>query len=76
MKDLKGRFEIKMDAKGRMNLPSALNDLETSSFVVTNSQYQGCRCLDIYTKEEWEKLETRISQLSPLKKEVQAFQRF
>ncbi len=76
MKELKGRFEIKLDAKGRMNLPAAFNDLESSSFVVTNSQYQGCRCLDIYTKEEWEKLEMRISQLSPLKKEVQAFQRF
>ena len=76
MKQLRGRFEIKLDAKGRMNLPTALNDSENPSFVVTNSQYQGCRCLDIYTKEEWDKLETRISQLSPLKKEVQAFQRF
>lgn len=76
MEQLRGRFEIKMDAKGRMNLPSALQDATNSSFVVTNSQYQGCRCLDIYTKEEWEKLESRISQLSSLKKEVQAFQRF
>lgn len=76
VKELRGRFEIKLDAKGRMNLPSALNDSEAQSYVVTNSQYQGTRCLDIYTKEEWEKLESRISQLSPLKKEVQAFQRF
>lgn len=76
MNKLRGRFEIKMDDKGRMNLPSALFDCENMSFVVTNSQYQGHRCLDIYTKEEWEKLETRINVLSPLKKEVQAFQRF
>lgn len=75
--ELRGRFQLKMDAKGRMNLPSALSEVsENSSFVITNSQYQGCRCLDVYTKEEWEKLESRISQLSPLKKEVQAFQRF
>jgi MraZ protein len=75
--ELRGRFQIKMDAKGRMNLPTALNNVsEDSSFVVTNSQYQGCRCLDVYTKEEWEKLEARIAQLSPLKKEVQSFQRF
>lgn len=73
---LRGRFEIKLDDKGRMNLPSALFNCENMSFVVTNSQYQGHRCLDIYTKEEWEKLEKRINQLSPLKKEVQAFQRF
>ncbi len=76
MKELRGRFEIKLDGKGRLNLPSALSASENSSFVITNSQYQGCRCLDVYTKEEWEKLESRIAQLSPLKKEVQAFQRF
>lgn len=76
MKELRGRYEIKLDAKGRMNFPAALCDSENSSYVVTNSQYQGCRCLDIYSKDEWEKLEGRISQLSPLKKEVQAFQRF
>lgn len=76
MKEFRGRFEIKLDAKGRWNLPAALNDGESSSFVVTNSQYQGCRCLDLYTKEEWDKLEKRIAQMSPLKKEVQAFQRF
>lgn len=76
MEELRGRFEIKMDQKGRMNFPSALFDEENSSFVVTNSQYQGCRCLDIYPKQEWEKLEKKISGLSPLKKEVQAFQRF
>ena len=75
--ELRGRFQIKMDAKGRMNLPAALSEVsENSSFVVTNSQYQGCRCLDVYTKEEWDKLDARIAQLSPLKKEVQAFQRF
>ena len=75
--ELRGRFQIKMDAKGRMNLPVALSEVsEDSSFVVTNSQYQGCRCLDVYTKEEWDKLDARIAQLSPLKKEVQAFQRF
>lgn len=76
MKEFRGRFEIKLDSKGRWNLPAALNDGESSSFVVTNSQYQGSRCLDLYTKEEWEKLESRISQLSPLKKEVQSFKRF
>ncbi len=59
-----------------MNLPSALSDSENSSYVVTNSQYQGCRCLDIYTEQEWKNLQSKISQLSPLKKEVQAFQRF
>lgn len=75
--DIKGRFEIKLDSKGRLNLPSALKSaFPDSSFVVTNSQYQGSRCLDIYPVEEWSVLESKISKMSSLKKEVQAFQRF
>lgn len=76
MREFRGRFEIKLDSKGRLNLPAALVSEEQATFVVTNSQYQGSRCLDVYTLEEWQKLEARIAQLSPLKKEVQAFQRF
>ena len=72
----KGRFEIKLDGKGRMNLPSALEVEKPSTFVVTNSQYQSTPCLDLYTEDQWQKLEQKIGQLSPLKKEVQAFQRF
>ena len=76
-KELRGRFQIKLDAKGRLSLPAALKDeFPNQTFVVTNSQYQGCRCLDVYTAEEWEKLEVKIGQMSSLKREVQAFQRF
>jgi len=75
--ELRGRFEIKLDSKGRLNLPSALKSaFPDSSFVVTNSQYQGHRCLDIYPKGEWDVLEQKIAKMSSLKKEVQAFQRF
>ncbi|MCB0377131.1 MAG: division/cell wall cluster transcriptional repressor MraZ [Bdellovibrionales bacterium] len=75
--ELRGRFQIKLDGKGRLGLPSALHQgSENSSFVITNSQYQGSRCLDVYRADEWEALEARIAQMSSLKREVQAFQRF
>lgn len=75
----RGRFDCKLDPKGRIKLPSnykqSLPKKETT-LVITNSQYQGNRCLDVYTLGEWEKLEKRISKLSPLRAEVQAYQRF
>ncbi|MCB0366784.1 MAG: division/cell wall cluster transcriptional repressor MraZ [Bdellovibrionaceae bacterium] len=75
----RGRFDCKIDPKGRFKLPAnykqSLPKKETS-LVITNGQYQGQRCLDVYTLKEWENLEKRISRLSPLKAEVQAYQRF
>lgn len=44
--------------------------------VVTNSQYQGKKCLDVYPLAHWKKLEDRIARLPQLKIEVQNFQRF
>lgn len=75
----RGRFEIKLDPKGRLSLPAAYRSNladKTPELVVTNSRYQGRSCLDVYSSMEWEKLERRISKLSSLKPEVQAFNRF
>lgn len=75
----RGRFDCKVDPKGRFKLPAtyklSLPKKETS-LVMTNGQYQGQRCLDVYTLREWESLEKRLAKLSPLKAEVQAYQRF
>lgn len=76
---LRGRFDCKVDAKGRLSLPSSLRSQLTSksnSLVVTNSLFKGRKCLDVYPEEEWKKLEKRISALPSLKTEVQAYQRF
>ena len=75
-----GRFEVKVDPKFRISLPSEFRDhlkvCKAKNLVITNGQYQGFKCLDVYPEFEWQKLEKRISKLPQLKLEVQAFQRF
>ncbi len=80
---LRGRFDCKVDAKGRLSLPSALRtQLPASSstkpvnLVITNSLFKNRKCLDVYPEDEWKKLEKRIAALPSLKVEVQAYQRF
>jgi MraZ protein len=72
----RGRFESKLDQKGRLLIPSAYRVHSQSSIVITNSQYQGQRCLDVYSLKAWERLEKKIARMSQLKIEVQSFQRF
>ncbi|HVK61950.1 MAG TPA: division/cell wall cluster transcriptional repressor MraZ [Bdellovibrionales bacterium] len=75
----RGRFEIKIDPKGRLSLPPAYRQtlpVQNPQLIVTNSRFRGKSCLHVYTIAEWEKLERKISKLSSLKAEVQAFSRF
>lgn len=78
MTSFRGRFEIKIDPKFRLTLPAPFRqELSSDSrMVITNSQYQQKRCLDVYTFAEWKKLENKIAKLPQLKVEVQSFQRF
>ena len=75
----RGRFDLKLDPKGRMSLPQAYRQIlpaQDAQLIVTNSRYRGKSCLHVFSLPEWEKLERRISRLSPLNSEVQAFSRF
>ena len=75
----RGRFEGKIDPKGRLSLPKNLLaslPAEDSQVVITNSQFKGQSNLDVYPLAEWVKLEERIGKLPALKAEVQAFRRF
>ncbi len=73
----RGRFEIKLDPKGRLSLPTGYRSvLSVGELMVTNSRYRGKSALDVYSIVEWEKLEHRIAGLSSLRPEVQAFNRF
>lgn len=70
----RGRFEVKLDPKGRLSLPPSFR--LSSELVVTNQRLGGRNALHVYTLEAWQKLELRIQALSPLDSSVQAFERF
>lgn len=75
----RGRFEIKLDPKGRLLIPAAYRQIlpiESPQLIITNNRYRGKSCLHAYSLQEWEKLERNIARLSSLKAEVQAFNRF
>jgi MraZ protein len=75
----RGRFDLKLDPKGRLSLPPSLrNSLPATNtqVVITNSRYQNMSCLHLYSLKEWQELERGISKLSSLDRNVQAFQRF
>lgn len=76
----RGRFECKLDPKGRLSLPSAYRPESSAkkkpSYIITNSIFQKKPCLDVYSMSEWKKLEAKIQKMPSLKSDVQAFQRF
>lgn len=70
----RGRFEVKVDPKGRLSLPPGLR--VSDRLVVTNHRLSGRNALHVYTLGQWERLEDRVSSLSQLDASVQAFIRF
>lgn len=70
----RGRFEVKIDLKGRLSLPPSLRISE--QLVVTNQRLNGRNALHVYSLAAWENLEARIGRMSPLDVSVQAFERF
>ncbi|MCM2282669.1 MAG: division/cell wall cluster transcriptional repressor MraZ [Bdellovibrionaceae bacterium] len=75
----RGRFELKLDPKGRLSLPPSLRQAlpnGLAQIVITNSRYQNSSCLHAYSLSEWQSLERRIAKLPALNAQVQAFQRF
>lgn len=77
--NFRGRFELKLDPKGRLSLPPSIRDClpaGSEQIVITNSRYQNLSCLHAYSLPEWEALERKIAKLPTLNQQVQAFQRF
>lgn len=58
---LMGTYRHNIDAKGRMSFPTKLRELLGEEFYVTKSINQ--KCLTIYSKEEWEKLASKVAAL-------------
>lgn len=72
----RGRFEIAIDGKGRINIPSRFRDVlgerNDERLIITNFD----NCLVAYPFNEWFELEKKASRLSMMRREVKAFLRF
>lgn len=72
----RGRHQHVLDEKGRLSIPSRFRDQiaqdHDGRLVVTNLPH----CLVAYTPDQWEIIESRTSQLSNVKSNVQSFLRY
>ena len=76
----RGRFSARIDSKGRVKIPSGLYQGKATSkaprFFITNNVFQGQRFLDVFPEKEWNRLESKISEMPRFHLDVQAFKRF
>jgi MraZ protein len=74
----RGRSLLKLDPKGRLSFPTQLKRPLTGEqkLIITNSLYNNQVCLDLYTWNEWLKLEKKIARMPQMDSQVQAYQRF
>ncbi|MGO1751265.1 MULTISPECIES: division/cell wall cluster transcriptional repressor MraZ [Psychroflexus] len=72
-----GTYECKIDAKGRLTLPSALKkqlaNVVDDGLVLKRSVFQNC--VEIYPMQEWDKLMGKINRLNKFKKKNNDFVR-
>ena len=66
-----GEYYCKLDAKGRLLLPSGfkeqLGDALNGGFVLRPGLFE--TCLDVYGMDDWRKLQEKLAKLNPFKKE-------
>ena len=62
-----------MDAKGRINIPAKFRSLLNSQAVITRGFEQ---CLFLYTRDEWEKIASKLGTLPLTKSNSRAVARF
>ncbi|UCG11462.1 MAG: division/cell wall cluster transcriptional repressor MraZ [Deltaproteobacteria bacterium] len=72
----RGRSVHTLDAKGRIRIPSRFREILKRRYedrlIITNLD----RCLIAYPLLEWEKIEEKLGELSVVRQDVKAFQRF
>lgn len=77
MKQLLGEYACKIDAKGRMRLPSALmghfEEGESHTFVI-NRGFE--KCLMMYPEKVWETITVEINELSQYDEKSRKFRRY
>lgn len=77
MTNLIGEFECKLDAKGRIMIPSGLVKQlpeEALNKFVINRGFE--KCLVLYPKNEWEKISKEVNQLNLYNKKNRDFVRY
>jgi len=77
MSHLIGEFDCKLDAKGRLMVPSGLKKqlpAVDAEGLVMNRGFE--KHLTIYTKEEWNKITAELSQLNSYEKKTREFIRY
>lgn len=66
-----GEYYCKLDAKGRLLLPSGfkeqLGEALEAGFVLRPGLFE--TCLDVYGMDDWRKLQDKLGKLNPFKKE-------
>ena len=68
-----GEYNHTIDTKGRLIIPARFRDELGEQFVITKG-LDGC--LNIYTTEEWKKLEAKLMALPMTNKDARKFTRF
>ena len=70
----KGRFNVTLDAKGRMSIPAPLRDrlseLGVDSLVATCTD----KCLELIPSDQWDELLDRIDSLPGMREEGELFE--
>ncbi|KPV39506.1 hypothetical protein AN478_10125 [Thiohalorhabdus denitrificans] len=73
----RGAFEHTMDEKGRLSIPSRYRELlEANSHGQVVVTVDPDRCLAAYPFPEWESIESRLGEMSMLRREVRQLERF
>jgi MraZ protein len=72
MFQVRGQFDVKMDAKGRVSLPARLRErIVTADEELVLTHYDGC--IQGYTASRWRKMERRFLGVSPFDRRSRAF---
>lgn len=77
MSHLIGEFDCKLDAKGRLMVPSGLKKqlpAVDAEGLVVNRGFE--KHLTIYTKSEWDKITSELAQLNAFEKKTREFIRY
>ena len=67
-----GEYQHTVDTKGRVIMPAKFREELGDSFFITKGME---RCLFVYSIDEWEKLDEKISNLKLTMKEARGFSR-